>query len=297
MKCPRSACFLYSKNSTCGTRPVTKKNLTPTQFKMKILEKMTNYFMLTLSKEKVLEYKDIRKIYRLYIEKYFKKIVIKGDGYKSLSNYNDYLETLEEMLEEDLLKRLIDFWIPGESQGITEGVKVTIDLGGILNKENYRLRLKEKYTYELEIPMYKETSEGMIIYKYNHYGYPNFKHDEDMDLLLTRFIGDRYFEDNIIKLVVIDFSTFSRYEIDCERGKYFANAFKILKTIDLNLVPKYPNIINCKYCRNTIVCDKVNVFDNEIRWFEKNDDKTWKEKTKRKTGKQSKNNKTSNRGR
>lgn len=191
---------------------------------------------------------------------YYRKI-IDGKEYKKLKNYNNYKKMLERLKSDEPLNKLMNVLEVEDSVSIETGYSIKIELNKLLSS-TIKYKLNNKYIYNMDIPLFKREEDGIVIYKFIHSGYPNLVYNEDCDLNITRFLADELLEDTVKAIVVYDFKSWKRYEIGTKKGTYFSDVFKILKTIDSDLVPRYSCYDNCIKCENMDLCDELSLIAN-----------------------------------
>lgn len=265
-KCPKAACFLYSKNPFFEGRFVTKKENSPEEEVFDILEKIITFFLVTVANEEV-EYKEIRKRYLIMLRNLKFKLKQRDDYLEKYSEAIFYLRT------EEPLKELMELVNLEDAINIETGSSIKFLLNNVFRKKIEANNLKDDYFYKIDIPLFSKKDGKITLFKFIHKGYPNFIYEEDCDLNLTRFVAQELFEEEVEKIVVYDFKSMSRYEVEPRKNTYFADVFKIIRIIDRGLAPRNSNYENCSICSNFKECKKLTEgeFDAIKAWKKKNE--------------------------
>lgn len=200
---------------------------------------------------------EINRIYNLYLRDIYKRTINK-DAYKKLKNIRKYENKLKLLETKELLKELLGLLEIKDSEKLEIGSKITIDLSQFINKKYKIKNIKNKFEYEIDIPFFKRTDEGLILYKFNHSGYPNIIVEEEADLNVLLFAIEHIFDEPVKEIVVYDFLSMKRYSLSHDTNvNYFVEIYKILKTIESNLVPRFVNCENCSNCNNFEACREL----------------------------------------
>lgn len=272
-KCPKAACFLYAKNPIFDKRTVTKKENSAEEEIFNILERIVCYFLVTVAKEEV-EYKEIKKRYLLMLRELKTK----------LKRRDDYLEKYAEAIfylrSEEPLKEVLEFIKMEDALNIETGSSIKILLNNFFRQKLKAKNLKNDYFYKLDVPLFSKKDGKITLFKFLHKGYPNFIYDEDCDLNLTRFIAEELFEEEVEKIVVYDFKSMARYEVEPRKNSYLADAFKIIRIVDMGLAHRNSSYENCSTCSNFENCKKIAEISQNAKLIEGefNAIKAWKEK-------------------
>ena len=220
------------------------------------------YFLLELNKNGEVNYRDLRKIYFIYINNYYTKI-IKGDNYKKVRRYDGFLRKLEYLKTGEPLDKLLDFLDVEDSKNIHLGSLIKVNLTKEINKVYRSKEVKDQYICDLDIPFYKKEEDGLTLYKFNHSGYPYIILEEEPDLSITRFAVNEYIDEKIKEIIVFDFKTFKRYSVQPIKEARLTDTFKIIKTIDSRLTPRFTSYENCRECTNFELCKKLSKINIE----------------------------------
>lgn len=221
-----------------------------------ILEKISCYFLVTLSEKKELEKIEVKKMYILTVKKLERR-------FKDRKVYKGpYKELIEYLLTEKPLDDLLNLLSIEDCVDLELGSTIEFNLNNFFINR-LRISIKNNFKYKLEIPLFRREEDGLVLIKFIHSGYPDINVEEDCDLNITRFLASEVFEENVKEIIVYDFLSLERYSIYVKKNNYFSDVFKIIKSIDSNLIPRFAHKDNCSKCNNKKTCKKSTDINNE----------------------------------